>query len=79
MLPVNAPNIGKPSWDFDGNLDVPTLSPSILTRGKKFDKDTVCHSYLKVGIFEFLSDCTHPLANQKVPMPDLPTWAFKEF
>lgn len=78
MLPVNAPNIGKPAWDFDGNLDAPTLSPSILTRSKIGDKDVVCHSFLKAGVFAFLGDCTHSLANQHVPMPDLPDWARKE-
>lgn len=70
MLPVNSPNINKPSWDFDGNLDAPTLSPSILTKGY-----SRCHSFLKAGVFEFLSDCDHPLVGQKVPIPDLPKWA----
>lgn len=70
MLPVNATeDIGKPSWDWDGNLEFPTLSPSILTQGY-----VRCHSYLQQGVFKFLSDCEHPLAGQHVPMPDLPEW-----
>lgn len=90
MLPVNTPtgqNIGQPSWDWDGNLEAPTLSPSILTNGtrsedaRRNDDGTFrfprCHSFLKEGVFEFLGDCEHPLANQKVPMPDLPEWAEK--
>jgi hypothetical protein len=75
MLPVNSPNIGKPSWDFDGNFDLPTLSPSILTKGGYLKG--VCHSFLKEGIFQFLSDCDHPLKDQFVPIPDLPEWAVK--
>lgn len=88
MLPVNAPpELDRPSWDFDGNLEAPTLSPSILTNGTRseatrFNDDGSprfprCHSFLKAGVFEFLSDCEHPLVGQKVPIPDLPTWAEK--
>lgn len=29
-----------------------------------------CHSYVKEGNIEFLSDCTHELKNQTVPLPD---------
>jgi len=70
ILPVNSK--GKnPNWEWDGNLIRPTVSPSILT-GR--DSPNVCHSFLRVGIFEFLSDCSHSLAGQKVEMPDLPHW-----
>lgn len=72
ILPVNVENVGKPSWTWDGNLEKPTLSPSILTDGY-----TRCHSFLRVGIFQFLGDSNHPLAGQCVPIPDLPTWASK--
>lgn len=68
MLPVNSPQ-KTPSWEWDGNLESPTLSPSILTRGVG-----VCHSFLRAGVLEFLSDCTHQLAGQSVPLPDLPAW-----
>lgn len=74
ILCVNT-DVHSPSWTWDGNLEAPTLTPSILTRsGDNF----VCHSYLKVGVFEFLSDCTHALANQQVSMPDLPDWVVNE-
>lgn len=73
MLPVNTTE-KQPSWDWDGNLDAPTLHPSILT-GKGNPERGVCHSMLRGGVFEFLADCTHSLAGQHVPMPDLPTWA----
>lgn len=74
MLPVNSP--GKsPVWEWDGNLIRPTVSPSILT-GKGTDK--ICHSFLRDGIFEFLGDCNHSLANQNVEMPDLPQWIVDE-
>jgi hypothetical protein len=84
MLTVRGHSPG-PRWDWDGNLEAPTLSPSILTRSdhkrRRVDGELVdagpfvCHSFLRAGVFEFLGDCTHPLANQHVPIPDLPEWA----
>lgn len=71
MLPVNTDKT-SPAWSWDGNLEAPTLSPSILTHAS--GKQPQCHSFLRNGIFEFLSDCTHPLAGQHVPIPDLPDW-----
>jgi hypothetical protein len=73
MLPVNSPH-HQPSWEWDGNLDLPTLSPSILTNSSWKGEPTVCHSFLKAGVFQFLGDCTHKLANQYVEIPDLPDW-----
>ena len=71
MLPVNS-TTKSPSWDWDGSLEFPTLSPSILTRHRGVE---ICHSFLKAGVFQFLTDCTHSLAGQFVSIPDLPTWA----
>lgn len=71
ILPVNSPG-HEPQWTWDGNLEAPTISPSILTgRGSP----NICHSFLKAGVFEYLDDCTHSMAGQHVPMPDLPEWA----
>lgn len=67
-LPVNTIGI-EPSWDWDGNIDAPTLNPSILTT-----TPVRCHGYLRAGIFEFLNDSEHPLAGKKVPMVNLPDW-----
>jgi len=74
MLPVNT-TAKSPSWTWDGNLEAPTLSPSILTR---WTDKFVCHSFLRVGVFEYLGDCTHKYANQQVPIPDLPDWILHE-
>lgn len=74
MLPVNS-KVKSPSWDWDGNLEAPTVSPSILTKWWHLSNQVVCHSFLKAGVFEYLGDCTHQYANQHVPIPNLPTWA----
>lgn len=74
-LPVNTDAV-TPSWEWDENLENPTISPSILTQyeyGEGEKKTTKrCHSFLRNGIFEFLGDCTHSLKNQHVAMKDLP-------
>lgn len=77
MLPVNSPHLEKPSWDWDENLEKPTLSPSILTRGGALGKDGICHSFLREGVFEFLTDSTHELSGRKIHIPDLPEWAVR--
>ena len=69
MIPVNTTE-HSPAWSFNGNLEAPTLSPSILTSKNDPQK---CHSYLKDGVFEFLNDSTHSLAGQRVEMPHLRT------
>lgn len=80
----------SPSWDFNGDYDKPTFSPSILIRTGHYvpgqeGKDCwctleertgetssfgcgVCHSFVRNGQIEFLSDCTHALAGKTVPL-----------
>jgi len=31
-----------------------------------------CHSFITDGNIQFLDDCTHPLKDQTVPLPDIP-------
>lgn len=117
----------EPVWQWDGNLESPTFSPSMLAyytvhlcdpsehhevcedyehceqKGHlilNWDRDTQqeigprvyghnlphtadpaygnCHSFLRNGVWEFLGDCAHSLAGQKVPMVPLPDWVVKE-
>ena len=35
-------------------------------------KCSCCHTLIKGGMVQFLGDCTHPLAGQTLPMPNLP-------
>lgn len=74
-------------WGFNGDLEKPTVSPSILVRGtvpitdeehekimsgKPFEpKRFVCHSFVRDGQIQFLSDCSHQLAGQTVELPKL--------
>lgn len=73
-LNVN-PDAGRPCWGYNGNPDAPTFTPSILVTLHDPDgeiPDEVCHSFVTDGMVQFLGDCTHALAGQTVPLPDLP-------
>lgn len=88
MLPVSGDPGNRAAWTWDGSLEAPTLSPSILTRmghrrqrmdGVLMDVgEFVCHSFLRAGVWEFLGDCTHALAGQSVPAAPLPDWVVRE-
>lgn len=61
------------SWTFDGNLEEPSFAPSFLHTIGHNDRPTeICHYVLTKGILNFCSDCHHELANQSVPLPDIP-------
>ena len=72
-LPVNTDV--RVAWEWDGNLERPTLNPSIRTSGMHASQEWVCHSFLRDGVFEFGGDSTHELAGQHVEMLDIPDWA----
>lgn len=71
-------------WSFNGDMQKPTFDPSLLIRGKRpitpeeykaimagaqvEIPDLVCHSFIRNGQIQFLSDCTHALAGKTVPM-----------
>lgn len=77
-------NDGYPVWGWNGDVDAPTFTPSVLVRSSKpsdveseygdqaKDVPTVCHSYVVDGHVQFLTDCTHSLAGQTVKIPDWP-------
>lgn len=65
---------GPVTWDWDGNVEAPTVSPSLLVQGGWKGQDTICHSFIVNGQWQFLGDCTHDLAGQTVPLPPLPDW-----
>lgn len=57
-------------WTWNGNADRPTLAPSLVYRVDFSDgrPSKVCHSFIREGRIEFLSDCTHALAGQTVDL-----------
>ena len=61
-----------PTWTWNGNVDAPTISPSINVTYDGADKHTICHSFVRDGSIQFLGDCTHAFAGQTIPLPDWP-------
>lgn len=62
--------IPVPRWTFDGNVERPTFSPSILRTAAP--SDYRCHSFVENGQIRFCGDCNHALAGQTVDMVDFP-------
>jgi len=59
------------TWTFNGDLDRPTFSPSLLVNGDtRYFNPAVprCHSFVRDGQIEFLSDCTHEMAGQMIAL-----------
>ena len=57
-------------WNFNDDLENPTFSPSLKVSGVKSKDPYCCHSFIRNGVWEYLNDCTHDLAGQKVPVPE---------
>lgn len=74
--------IDTAKWEFNNDYENPTFSPSYLTwvdpnpkadpkfRNGKYYNGFRCHSFIRNGYIEFLSDCTHKLAGQTVRLPE---------
>lgn len=55
----------RPNWEFNGNMECPTFSPSINYY------DRVCHYHITNGTIIFGNDCTHELRGQSIPLEKL--------
>lgn len=76
-----APHQCDKRWTFDGNMERPTFAPSVLVtadwthEAKRRGSPDRCHTFVRAGQIQFLSDCTHKLAGQTVDLPDWP-WTY---
>jgi hypothetical protein len=55
------------TWSWNGSFEAPTFAPSLLI----FASESAhrCHSFVREGRIEFLSDCFHSLKGQTVSLP----------
>lgn len=63
------------SWWWNGSKVSPTFSPSVLVNGVIEAGRFViprCHSYVRNGRIQYLTDCEHELAGQTVDLPTNP-------
>lgn len=56
----------KPLWQFNGNMERPTFTPSMRWHGDQ------CHYVLTDGIMNYQPDCAHELKGTKVPLQAIP-------
>lgn len=76
---VDKPQPNGAQWSFNGDVNKPTFSPSLLIKtGRAVDPNfvpeegdppEVCHLFVTDGQVQFCSDSTHKLAGQTVPLP----------
>lgn len=57
---------GHHNWNND--YENPTVAPSLV---QNFVPDKMCHSFIKEGKIQYLTDCTHHLAGQTVELPEI--------
>ena len=57
-----------PVHTISGSPQKPTIRASVLSKGSQGKGKPNCHSYVTDGKITFLSDCTHALVGQTVPM-----------
>jgi hypothetical protein len=67
----HAPTV--PPWTFNGNQELPTFTPSILTEyySEKLDRMVKCHSHVTDGKITYCDDCTHDFKGQTLELPVL--------
>lgn len=70
---IRVGNSDGPSWSFNGDMDKPTFSPSILDRialtGGGYRNG--CHFFIRDGEIQFCGDSEHKLAGQTVDLPEI--------
>lgn len=56
-----------PNWDFNGDIEKPTISPSVRV---DYGEGQICHFFIRDGFYEYCSDSTHQFSGQKIEVPD---------
>jgi len=56
-------------WTFNGDFEKPTFSPSMLVNQDR--PDSRCHSFVRDGKIQYLSDCFHKYAGQTLNLEDV--------
>lgn len=82
---VAGPGTG-PRWQFNGDVNKPTFTPSLLNRWGRHADPTwqepedpepsmgwsgTCHLYVTNGQIQYLGDCSHDLAGKTIEMEDI--------
>lgn len=69
----HAPQVdGSRGWVWNGSLEAPTISPSVLVTSYCGEVKGICHSFVENGQIRFLADCTHEMRGTIQPLPVAP-------
>jgi hypothetical protein len=68
ILPIRGRVHTGPTWEWNGDTENPTLSPSIKTWVDLPNGPHICHSFIRNGMAEYLPDSTHEFAGQTRPL-----------
>lgn len=60
---------GTGCWTWNGDIDKPTLRPSVLTQD---GNQLRCHTWVNDGQAQFLDDTSHELRGRTVDMLEVP-------
>jgi hypothetical protein len=66
VFPVSPSNASGHRWTWNGSMDKPTFTPSMLIN--KDDPKSRCHSIVTDGKIAFCGDCFHELKNKTVAL-----------
>ena len=58
-------------WEWNGDMEKATFSPSLLNTWPWKDEKRVCHIVLTDGKISYCGDCTHSLRGQVVEVEDI--------
>lgn len=59
-----------PTWSFNGDMNAPTFTPSLMVKIPSSNGMDVCHSFITDGKIKYLSDCTHRLRGKTIEMDE---------
>lgn len=66
---------GEGAWTWNGDLEKPTISPSVSAKGGMTEdwskKIEHCHHFVRDGMIEYCGDSTHEHAGKTLPMIEL--------
>lgn len=64
--------IPVPRWTWDGNGEVPTVTPSVSIKWGNAPDSRHCHFNVTNGQIVYHGDTTHEYAGKTIDMPEIP-------
>ena len=65
---VPGSDASKPIWTWNGDMEKPTFTPSLLVNGSTEQR---CHLFVTNGQILYLGDCWHELKNTTIDLQEI--------